>query len=107
MAKIRLLGTGKVALVNDKDLKKVQGRKWRYDGKRIRGFNVNPKTGKRQNVFMHNVILGKKGPVVHLNGDEFDCRKENLKATKAPAKKKAAPKKPAAKKTTKKKTSKK
>lgn len=101
MVKIRLLNTGDKAIVDDKDLKKVEGHKWHYDGKRVKGSNIDPKTGKRRQVFMHDIILNnKKGAVTHLNGDGLDCRKENLKVEKgkkAPAKKTAAPKKTASK----------
>jgi len=69
-------GSGKSAKVNDADYKKLSELKWNFDGK----YAVRP-----NGVYMHRVVMGlprKKEnnlEVDHINGDQLDNRKKNLR----------------------------
>jgi hypothetical protein len=74
------LTQGKVALVSDKDYRRLS--QWKWYAYRTTGGLWYARRGKRPQVHMHTEILG--GPTDHSNGDGLDNRRSNLRrATKA------------------------
>ena len=74
------LSKGKVAIVDDDDLKKVSFCSWNFD--RYARANVWLKDEKKYKVmYMHRIIANAPQgmDVDHINGDKLDNRKENLR----------------------------
>ncbi len=80
------LSQGKVAIIDDDDLHKIeQGGSWSF-AKRKYGGGYAQKTvyskGKWKTLLLHRVVLGimdSKIKIDHINGDKLDCRKANLR----------------------------
>ena len=88
-------------ILDAEDLEKASQHNWKTNKNHKTGLSfqstiIDPKVGwlhkkwkgkewkqrKRKNIFLHRLLLGATGDVtvVHLNGNELDYRKENLKA---------------------------
>lgn len=66
------------ALIDIEDIEKVHGIKWGYEtGGRVRGFCVI--NGKRKLVKLHRHILQVDGEIDHINRNQLDNRKCNLR----------------------------
>jgi len=70
----------KQAIIDDKDYNRVKWHGWcAWKIKSMRSYYAVARI-KKQNVLMHNFLMGKKKPLVvtHLNGNGLDNRRANL-----------------------------
>ena len=72
------LTQGKVAIVDDEDLERLNEFKWHVIRSGKTGYAV--RTRNRRRVWMHREILRTVGEVDHVNGIGTDNRKENLRS---------------------------
>ena len=77
MAELQLSNSPLVALVDDEDLPKVNGYRWRLHSE---GYALREE-GRRETrrvFWLHRVVAGYSRPD-HRNGNKLDCRKSNLR----------------------------
>jgi hypothetical protein len=74
------LSKGLFALVDDEDYELVIQYKWHESGRYAMSWKYGP-NGYQKHFSMHRLILGVRQGVIidHINGNEFDNRKENLR----------------------------
>ena len=77
------LTQGKVALIDEEDLPKIQGRSWWAAQTAVKMYAATSVwvDGQSVTVYMHQLITGfPPGTLVdHRNGDGLDCRRENMR----------------------------
>jgi hypothetical protein len=86
MKHLSLANSDRPAIIDDSDLEKVSGKTWRLikvsNGAQYVGWKSH-KNGKDVTVYLHRFVMGNpKGKMIdHINGDPFDNRRENLRAS--------------------------
>lgn len=81
---VYMLVSDKVVLFDKADLDKVTALHWRLC--RNYAFTQVTQNNKQHSIYLHRYILGitdKEIQVDHINGDTFDCRRQNLRTCTA------------------------
>lgn len=68
------LKNGKSILIDDEDYKVVKDFKWYF----ATGGYARAYAGNYKHIYIHNLIMGKKG-IDHINGNKLDNRRSNLR----------------------------